>query len=285
MATASKTIFYVYEHWRPDKDVCFWVGKGNGDRAYRFHRNFHYDNVVKKLSRIGMCVEVRLVKSGLDEDSAFALERERIAFWRSVECHLTNYTNGGEGPIGLKHTEETRRIIREKRKRQKISHSAATRAKIGRANSVALKGKKNPAHSVRMTGRKHSPEHCAAIGAGNKGKVVSEETRAKIRASNLGKRRSAETKRRLSESHRGNVPTEATRTKMKASHKKRWENNPELHSTVGAKLRACWANAEYRAKMIASRSAQAADPIYRAKRSAAAKADWARRKERQLASS
>ena len=27
------TIFYVYEHWRPDKDTCFWVGKGKGDRA------------------------------------------------------------------------------------------------------------------------------------------------------------------------------------------------------------------------------------------------------------
>jgi hypothetical protein len=31
--TAKK--FYVYEHWRPDKDVCFYVGKGHGRRAYK----------------------------------------------------------------------------------------------------------------------------------------------------------------------------------------------------------------------------------------------------------
>ena len=26
-------IFYVYEHWRPDKSVCFYVGKGCEDRV------------------------------------------------------------------------------------------------------------------------------------------------------------------------------------------------------------------------------------------------------------
>ena len=26
-------IFYVYEHWRPDHDECFYVGKGKGGRA------------------------------------------------------------------------------------------------------------------------------------------------------------------------------------------------------------------------------------------------------------
>lgn len=30
------SIFYVYEHWRPDKDVCFYVGKGSKGRARTF---------------------------------------------------------------------------------------------------------------------------------------------------------------------------------------------------------------------------------------------------------
>ena len=30
---AQSANYYVYEHWRPDKDVCFYVGKGKGGRA------------------------------------------------------------------------------------------------------------------------------------------------------------------------------------------------------------------------------------------------------------
>lgn len=33
MAT-SGTIFYVYEHWRLDRDECFYVGKGQRKKAY-----------------------------------------------------------------------------------------------------------------------------------------------------------------------------------------------------------------------------------------------------------
>lgn len=28
-----KNNFYVYEHWRLDRDECFYVGKGTGKRA------------------------------------------------------------------------------------------------------------------------------------------------------------------------------------------------------------------------------------------------------------
>ena len=30
--------FYVYEHWRPDRGECFYVGKGHGRRAYDMRR-------------------------------------------------------------------------------------------------------------------------------------------------------------------------------------------------------------------------------------------------------
>jgi len=94
--------FYVYEHWRPDTDVCFYVGKGARGRARRMKdRNPHHQAVVKKLSKLGMCVEIRMVHSGLTEDEAFAKEVERIAFWRGLGVSLVNRTNGGEGPSGL----------------------------------------------------------------------------------------------------------------------------------------------------------------------------------------
>jgi hypothetical protein len=221
-------IFYVYEHWRPDLDVCFWVGKGHGNRAYDLRRNFHYNNVVKKLSRLGMCVEVRLVQSGLAEDAAFALERERIAFWRSAGVQLANYTDGGEGVSGLRHSEATKQLIREKRAAQKIAHSAETKKKIGTANSVALKGRKSPEHSIRLKGRKLSPEHRAAIGRGLKGHVYSPETLAKLKITSSGRKATEITRERLRISHQGKRPTPETRAKMTASQTRRWARIKEL---------------------------------------------------------
>src|SRR5258706_14477107 len=96
-----KKVFYVYEHWRPDKDICFYVGKGHGRRAYRLdrgERNIHYNRVAKKLATLGMYIEVRLVAFGLNEVEAFSLERERIAFWKQEKIKLTNMSDGVEGP-------------------------------------------------------------------------------------------------------------------------------------------------------------------------------------------
>ena len=215
-------VFYVYEHWRPDLDLCFWVGKGKGDRAYRFHRNFHYNNVVKKLARAGLCVEVRLVRGEMSEASALDLERARIAFWRSAGVALTNYTDGGEGVSGLKHSAATRAVIREKHKNQKIRHSPETRAKIGRANSVALAGRKNPVHGDKMRGRKLSPEHRAKISAGMIGRPVSPETIEKIRASNLGQTRTAQARENMRVAHLGKKTPLAVRRKMSEAQKRAW---------------------------------------------------------------
>lgn len=224
--TVIDSIFYVYEHWRPDKDVCFWVGKGNGDRAYRFRRNRHYNNVVAKLAALGMCVEVRLVCSAMIESEAFALERQRIAFWRSIGIELANYTDGGDGVSGYRHSEDARKKIREKRRSQKIVMTADRIEKIKVAQVGRTKGP-NPEHSLRMTGRKHSPEHRAKISAGLKGRPVSEDTRAKLRSSNIGQIRSDSTKERLRVSHLGNRHSQQTRFKMSESQYRRWTKAKE----------------------------------------------------------
>lgn len=128
-------IFYVYEHWRPDKDVCFYVGKGKDDRAWRKRksRNIYYMRVVNKLERLGMCVEVRMVQSGLIEFAALALEVERIVFWRSQGVQLANLTDGGEGVSGLKHKAKTKRILRAKSKAAALRIAADPEAKAQRS--------------------------------------------------------------------------------------------------------------------------------------------------------
>ena len=107
MATSGH--FYVYEHWRLDRNECFYVGKGHGGRAYSMrNRNCHHRSIVSKLDIIGSAFEVRIIAVGLIEEDAFKLERERIKFWRKSNVDLANLTDGGEGISGLKHTEESK---------------------------------------------------------------------------------------------------------------------------------------------------------------------------------
>ena len=65
--------FYVYEHWRPDINMPFYVGKGSGNRAFRLkkNRNRHFRNIVSKLEKQGLCVEIKMVSANLSEATGF----------------------------------------------------------------------------------------------------------------------------------------------------------------------------------------------------------------------
>lgn len=180
-------MFYVYEHWRPDRDECFYVGKGRGGRANKMRdRNLHHRAIVKKLSAMGMAVEVRMVATGLDEESAFRIEMERIAFWREAGIDLANKTDGGDGVSGLIMSAEA-----------KAKMSAAKVGKKQDPEAVAkriapLIGRKQPRHAVEICaqkrrGRKHSDEAKAKMSAAHLGKVVSQEAREALSAANKGK--------------------------------------------------------------------------------------------------
>jgi hypothetical protein len=107
--------FLVYEHWRPDTDVCFYVGKGKMKRARTFeHRNSRYGRIVRKLTRLGLTPEIKIVARDLTEPEAFAIEIKRIAHWRGVGIETANYTDGGDGSSGHKHSTSTRDKIRKK---------------------------------------------------------------------------------------------------------------------------------------------------------------------------
>lgn len=215
-------IFYVYEYWRPDTGVCFYVGKGRGKRAWEFRRRHHCGHIIQKLRSAGHQVDVRIIRDGMGEQEALAFEIERISYWRACGVVLSNITGGGEGVCGLKHSATTKALIRLKRKGQVIAHSEETKRKIGVSNSIALKGKKNPEHSARLKGRKLSMEHRLNISVSGLGRVVSPETRIRLRASNVGKTRSASTKEKLRLSHLGKTASAETRARMAESQRRRW---------------------------------------------------------------
>lgn len=235
---------YVYEHWRPDKDVCFYVGKGKGRRAndMRRGRNRFHKFIQVRLSKAGMAVEVRIVVPNLDESSAFDIEKKRIAFWREAGVDLANMTDGGEGTSGAKHTEAWKKEQSLRSKGRKISIEA--RQKL----SIALKGNKNG------LGTKKSAEAIERTAAAFRGKPKSQEVKDKISASKTGKpgrKRTPEQNAKIRAAQVGAKRSEETRAKMRkpksAEHKAKLSaanigksHSPEVRRLLSEKAKLQW---------------------------------------------
>ena len=193
-----KNTFYVYEHWRPDTNKCFYVGLGQGRRVFRKTRNTYYNNVCKKLKLIGLDVEIKFIAKNLTQKEAEAFEMKRIAFWGRE--NLTNLTDGGDGVRnpsnevkrkigeassrankGRKQSDETRKKRSETMKGKPKSEEH--KEKLRKPKSDEAKKK----YSLWQIGRKLTEEHRANLSKVRKGRVVSEETRKKISEATKGK--------------------------------------------------------------------------------------------------
>lgn len=99
----------VYEHWRPDTNQCFYVGQGSFKRPYDLsHNKKPHKDIVSELKRKGLKVEVRIVATAPDRETAHALEIERIAYRRMQGAPLVNRAKGGNSANGCVHTAEQR---------------------------------------------------------------------------------------------------------------------------------------------------------------------------------
>jgi len=183
--------FYVYEHIRPDTGEVFYVGKGNGRRAFCIDQrleNRHYCAVIRKLAGIGLCVKVEVVRKGLSEHDAFKLERrliERIGRSDLGAGPLVNQSDGGEGSFGTLVSAKTRALLSKQRRgvpkspehRAKLAvhlrangRSAANRARLAERNKI-----------ITIKGIPKSAEHRAKIGAAHKGVPKSIFQRLRLR--------------------------------------------------------------------------------------------------------
>ena len=209
--------YYVYEHWRPDTGLPFYVGKGKGNRANTTQgRNSGWREVVAILEKRALKFEVRFVDIGLTEREAFVTEMERIAFLRAQGVVLVNKTNGGDGCWGLKVTKETRQKLRDRQytdeHRQRIAAALKDKPKseehcknlsIARTGVPIAKfsSESKARMSVAQKKRQLSPEIWvkikAAVSAAQKGRVPSEESRLKMSVSQTGRTHSEETKQKM----------------------------------------------------------------------------------------
>ena len=102
--------FYVYVHFRLDRNTPFYVGKGKALRAWsRKDRNEHWRRVVT-LHGYYVCI----YQSGLDEPTAFFVERDLIATLRGIHGKsLCNVADGGEGCARASQTADKKKQIQD----------------------------------------------------------------------------------------------------------------------------------------------------------------------------
>jgi hypothetical protein len=212
-------MFYVYEHWRPDKNECFYVGKGKvyAGKPYRAYsmskrRNRHHRAIVDKLREAGLQPEVRIVFNTDVEDEAFAREIERIALWRRLGVALANSADGGGRNSGWKLSDERKRLVAESKK--------GNTYRLGAVLSEETRQKISAAHM----GKKYSQEYkdamsiaCAGQRNGFFGKTHDEETRRKVAESNRRRTGKPRSKPSVRWTH-----TEESKKRFSIAAKKRW---------------------------------------------------------------
>lgn len=113
--------FYVYGYFDPRTDVCFYIGKGQRDRAWVHLRilkkkpDTHFYRRLSKMMREGVIPKVILLSVGLTEKQAFTQEQQLIASFGRLDIGtgtLCNQTDGGDGVSGHVGSEKQKEAAR-----------------------------------------------------------------------------------------------------------------------------------------------------------------------------
>lgn len=157
---------YIYTLEDPITNDIRYVGKTSRSIKIRYQEHL-YDckkgkayssRWINKLSKKGLEPIVREIDSCNNNGSE--LEKFYISKYKSIGCKLTNLTEGGEGLIGYKHSEECKK-----------------------AQSSRMIGNKN------CVGRVLSQEHKDKVSSIMKGRKVSSETIEKLKLAVTGQKR------------------------------------------------------------------------------------------------
>lgn len=152
--------YYIYRHVRPDTNQVFYVGRGMEytcstplRRAFDTRRrNKYWEYIVRKNN--GM-YDVEIMFWSDSRDEILRKEQEFIALYGRMDRGgtLANFTDGGDGSYGLKHSEEVKAKIREMRKTE------TWRTEMFRSEEFKKRRLEKVVHLPgTMLGRKHSEE-------------------------------------------------------------------------------------------------------------------------------
>lgn len=158
---------------------------------------------IRTLSRLCFAPIVVVLETGSEGNAVFA-ERRWIADLRACGADLTNHTDGGDGPLGLVHSAETRAKLSATL--AVINRSPQVRANRASAMRVAwqipsLREQQRRSHAGKAPpnrGKKASPEACLALSIAHTGLKQDPETIAKRVAKNTGQVRTPDQRARIS---------------------------------------------------------------------------------------
>ncbi len=110
----KKKIYLVYLISHPNSKH-FYIGKTN-DLKVRTNKHLE-DSIRKNKTFIHQWLQkypepvIEILEENIDEETAFLYERMYISLFRSWNLSLMNMTNGGDGASGYRHTDETKAKI------------------------------------------------------------------------------------------------------------------------------------------------------------------------------
>jgi hypothetical protein len=190
---------YLYRHIRLDKNQPFYIGIGSDEtykRAFakkKGDRNKIWHGIVAKTD-----YEVEILLDGLTYSNVIEKEKEFIALYGRIDKHtgcLCNLTDGGEGVLGILHTEETKRKLSQKIKGCK--HTSEAVEKIRQTSKRPCSEEKKHKISLSNKGRKMTIEQREKLSIAKTGVKISDETKEKLRIAQTGKKYSAETREKI----------------------------------------------------------------------------------------
>lgn len=215
-----KYIIYALHH---DSSPRVYVGKSTCGLARpnqhkkpsALKKNWFVSKWVKKLIKNGCMYEIAVLEEHMSLDGLAEAEQFYISTFRGLGIPLLNLTDGGEGSVGYKHSEETRSKMRKKHvlspeelARRKVARVGVKNPFFGKKHSPVSRQKM----SMARAGRPLSAEHVENIAASRRGKPLSAQHRANILAGQIrngmsrttwvGRKHSSETRTKMSESAR-----------------------------------------------------------------------------------
>ena len=243
-------LFYVYQYVNPVTNLPFYIGKGQGKRAYD-HLKMVKRNTDKnactmfceKLINSGIEPQIVFVHYDNDEDVIYDLESQLIKKYGRLGLEpdgiLVNKSKGGKRNSGWHHTDETKNLM-SKAKLGNSNHSDETKLLIAKNTSKALMDSPEARLKIsqRHKGIPKSNEHAGKLKTNlttiNKDPVMlAKKLATKIANGTLN--HSQDTKSLIAEKVKLAMQDPAIKDRMKASSKKRWADESQ-RANLGTKM-------------------------------------------------
>jgi hypothetical protein len=188
---------YLYRHIRLDKNEPFYIGIGSDATYKRANskkgRNKIWNDIVCKTD-----YEVEILCDKLNWEDACIKEIEFINLYGRIDKHngcLSNLTDGGEGVLGIIHTQKTKQTLSKIFKGCK--HTKEAIKKISDSSKRPCSEEKKHKISLSNKGRKLTIEQKNKLSIAKTGVKISDETKEKLRIANTGKKYSLETREKI----------------------------------------------------------------------------------------